>query len=178
MHQDFLLKQGTSINLVAGTNDYTLATDILQLKKVMVSIDGTNYYVAYEKDLNMVTDLINQTETYNEPKYSKLTQTSASEFIIRLYPNITTSVTSGLQYWYIQRPAALSSGSEVPVIPPELHPVLVQRMIKDLKQRDMDTNGVSIAQGQIEIEEEKYKRGVAQRNIDNWDGFEQPQFTE
>ncbi len=178
MHQDFMLKQGTSINLVSGTNEYTLATDILQLKKVMVSTDGTNYYVAYEKDLNLVTDLINQTESTNEPKYSKLTQTSSTEFIIRLYPSITGNVTNGLQYWYIQRPAVLTLTSETPVIPPELHPVLVQRVIKDLKQRDMDASGVSIAQGQVEIEEEKYKRGVAQRNIDTWDGFNQPQFTE
>lgn len=178
MHEDFLLKAGTDINTVASTSDYTLATDILQLKKMTISNDGTNYYVAYEKDLNDVTDLIGMTEYVSEPKYSKITQTSALEFIVRFYPTPTASVTSGIKYWYIARPAAITTGTDVPVIPPELHPVLVQRCIKELKQRDGDLAGVRITEDQIAIEEEKYKRGIAQRNIDTWEGFNQPTFTE
>lgn len=178
MHEDFLLKQGTDINTVSGTSDYTLATDIIQLKKMTLSNDGTNYYVAYEKDLNDVTNLISTTESFSEPKYSKITQTSASEFIIRFYPTPTATVTAGIKYWYIQRPAALTLTTETPVIPPELHNVLVQRCIKELKQRDGDLAGVRISEDQIAIEEEKYKRGIAQRNIDTWEGFNQPVFTE
>lgn len=180
LRDDFLLKAGTSINLVGGTSDYTLATDILQLKKVEVALDGNNYYVAYEKDLNEITDLVNAAtrEPMSSPKYTKLTQTGATEFIIRISPYPTANVTNGLKYWYILRPAALTQGSDVPVTPPELHPALVQYAVRDLKQRMGDTAGMRLADGLVANMHEEYKRQVGTRNIDIWEGFESVPFTE
>lgn len=179
LRQDFLLKQGTSINLVNGTSDYTLATDILQLKKVTVALDGTNQYVAYEKDLNEITDLVNAgtLEAMSSPKYTKLTQTDATKFDIRISPYPTVNVTAGLQYWYIARPAAVTI-SDTPVTPPEIHPALVQYVVREMKQRMGDTAGMRLADSLVSNMHEEYKRQVGTRNIDIWTGFESPPFYE
>ncbi len=178
LRDDFLLKAGTTANVTANTSDYTLDTDILQLKKVEICLDGSNFYVAYEKDLNEITDLVNTTEATTSPKYTKLTQSGATEFIIRISPTPTVSVTNGLRYWKILRPAALTTGSEVPVTPPEIHPVLVQYAVRELKQRMGDTAGMRLADSLIASMHEEYKRQVGTRNIDIWEGFYSPPFEE
>lgn len=178
LREDFLLKAGTSQNLVSGTSDYTLATDILQLKKVEVALDGANFYVAARKDLNEITDLVNTTEISSSPKYTPITQTSATEFIIRISPSVTANVTNGLRYWYIARPAALSSTSEVPVTPPELHDALVQRMLSDLKQRDGNASEAEFAlTRELQIHRD-WKTQLGTRSIDKWEGFYAREFTE
>lgn len=178
LREDFLLKQGSSQNLVSGTSDYTLATDILQLKKVEVALDGSNFYVATRKDLNEITDLVNTTETTSSPKYTPITQSSSTEFIIRISPSVTANVTNGLRYWYIIRPAALSSLSDVPVTPPELHDALVQRMLSDLKQRDGKGSEAEFAMTrELQIHRD-WKQQVGTRTIDKWEGFYAREFTE
>lgn len=179
VREDYFLKSATAINLVAGTSDYTLATDILQLKQVQVAYDGTNYYVAYRKNLSEATDLINSNiESTTSPKYITITQTASTEFLIRLQPTPTANATSGLKYWYIQRPAVLSSTSSTPAIPTELHPVLAQRMLQDLKQRDADSVGMRLAAQEAERLRETWKLSIAERNIDRYDAFYQPTFEE
>lgn len=178
LREDFLLKQGTSINLVADTDDYTLATDILQLKRVEVALNGTNYYVAYRKDLVEDIDLINETEVMASPKYIPITQTSSTEFIIRLQPGPTVNVTDGLRYWYILRPAALSSTAQVPVTPPELHEALVQLVVKQLKQRDSDARGMGLAEREVNKSYTRYASGFDKRTIDEQERFYAPVFEE
>ncbi len=178
LRDDFLLKEGTAINLVADTSDYTLATDVLQIKKMKLSYDGSNFYVAYEKDLNEVTDLVNETEAQSAPKYTFIDQTNSTELKIRIHPTPSSNVTNGLAYWYIARPAELSSSSEVPVTPPELHSALVQTMIRDLKQRSGDSSGLQLADMEVQKMNAEYRNGIGTRNIDKWEGFYAPTFQE
>lgn len=179
VREDFLLKEGTAQDLVADQSDYTLATDILQIKQIQVALDGSNFYVAYRKNLNEADDLINTTtESQSEPKYITITQTDSTEFIIRLQPTPSEAVTDGLKYWHIQRPADISSLVTVPVIPLELHPVLVQRMLQELKQRDADSVGMRLAAGEAERLRISWKGSISERNIDRWEGFYQRPFEE
>lgn len=139
MKQDFLLKPATAINLVASQSDYTLATDILKIKKVVVSYDGTNSYIAYPRDLNLDLDLNSQDESTNEPFYTFIDQTDSTEVKIRLYPTPTSNVTGGLNYWYVARPTALTLTTETPVTPPELHDSHVQSLVKIIAQKKGDS---------------------------------------
>jgi hypothetical protein len=169
------------MNISNGVSDYSLASDILQLKKIITNMDGTNSYVAYEKDLNLVTELNTTVESSTAPVYSKITNASGTEFQIRLYPTPTMDVSGGLNYWYISRPAQVNASlgaSFTPVTPPEVHPALVQMMVRDLKQRDGDYNGMNLAQNQIMMAHQAYKSGVSQRNIDTYEGFVANDFTE
>ena len=178
LRQDFMLKPGTAINLVSGSNAYTLASNILQLKKVTLSYDGSNSYVAYRKDLNEISNLNAETESQSAPKYTFINQPDNSASIIQLHPTPDASVTSGLSYWYIARPAALATTTQIPVTPDELHPNLVQIMVRDLKQRDGDATGMRLAETEIQKMNEEYKLGLGQRNIDSWDGFYASEFSE
>lgn len=178
LQEDFLLKEGTAIDLVADTTDYTLGTDILQLKQVRLKLDGTNEYVAARRDLGLDVELNSQTETIQQPKFTTITQTDSTEYIIRLFPTPTTNVTDGLKYWYILRPAALSSTASIPVTPPELHPVLVQELVKRLKQREDNPSGVSIALREISTLYNNYRLQIGQRNISRRQGFVGPLFEE
>jgi len=171
LRQDFLLKSGTAIDLVSGTDDYTLATDIMQIKQIQLALDGTNYYTATRKDLNQASDLVNETEVMSAPKYITIGQSNSTEFKIRIQPSVTNSVTSGLKYWYIARPAELTLTTETPVTPEDLHPALAQKVLQDLKQRDGDSVGMRLANQEEKNLLDRYRSGVSQRNIDNWDGF-------
>lgn len=179
LREDFLLKAGTSQNIVASTTDYTLATDVLQLKRLELSFDGTNFYVATRKDLLEDTNLNSTaTESTASPKWIAITQSGATSFVIRIQPTPTLSVTNGLRYWYIARPAAMTTGTDVPVTPPELHPALVQDLVRLLKQRDGMEAAVSVALRDKESILARYKNQMAQRNLDQQETFYAKAFEE
>jgi hypothetical protein len=176
LQEDFLVKDGAAQNLVSGTSDYTLATDVLQLSQVRLKLDGTNQYVAQRRSRSSDTELNSESESISAPVYETITQSSATEFIIRLFPTPTANVTDGLNYTYVFRPADLTTTSQVPVTPPELHPALVQELVKHLKQRDESPSGVSIAIREISNIYENYRLQIGQRDTDRRQGFSSPIF--
>lgn len=178
LRQDFLLKQGTSINLVAGTSDYLLATDILQLKRLQVALDGSNFYAATPKDLVLDTAANALAESRAQPRYVIIASSDATEFKIRIEPTPAANVTNGIQYFYVFRPAVLTLTSETPVIPTPLHEALSQIMISKLKKRSGDLNGMGAADQKVASELSNYKSQVGQRKVDDQEGFDVPIFTE
>lgn len=178
VREDYFLKEGTALDLVAGEDTYDLSSDILQLKQVQISYDGQNYQVAYRKNLNEADELNRETEAQAAPKYITVDQTEATEFKIRLQPTPQQAVTGGIRYWYIQRAPKLTDTTDTPILPPELHPVLVQRLLQMLKQRDGDLQGMAVAQQEANRVRQEWKTSISERNIDRWEGFYQSIFEE
>ena len=84
-------------NLTANQQDYTLPSGLLQIKRLEVSFDGTNYYKADDFDIgtrnrSVATNNLNDFTT-SSPYYDLQ---GGSLF---LYPIPTANVTNGLKIW-------------------------------------------------------------------------------
>ena len=114
-----------SINLVAGTRAYNFATSYLQVKKIMISFNGTNYVEAIPIDeRNITSDIITETEiqasfSNDNPRYQLIGDS------IKIYSGeIDTSVTAGIKVWAEVYKDVLSADADVPKLPDAFHIVL------------------------------------------------------
>lgn len=93
-------KTGTAINIVTGTNSYTLASDLKNAKAVKwLTVTDTSGNVTYytpvsEQDYNA---LVNQSQT-DQVYY--VSGNSTSGYTVKINPTPTANVTSGLNYAY------------------------------------------------------------------------------
>ncbi len=138
LQEDRLLEKSTA-DLVADQQEYTLPTDIMRLKRIEVTYDGTDTQVATAFDINErgnpdsatdTTTISNEFST-DEPFYDQM------DYSFFLYPIPSTSITGGLTLWYVQRPVALSADGDSPDagIPQDFHYLLVEGPLKDVFRR-------------------------------------------
>jgi len=103
-------------SLVADQREYTWPTDILKIKRVEVTYDGTNWYKAGPIDtkeddetLSLDADVNNRYQT-NDPKYDAFDQS------FFLFPVPTVNSSNGIKIWYIKDVTDLSADADEPVI--------------------------------------------------------------
>ena len=137
----------STADLVANQSEYVLPEDdtastygggSIDILRVEVSHDGSNWYVAEENDLqNQPNSIIysastgpsiatvNQDYDTNQPRYAFFDRS------IFLLPIPTAARTGGLRIFYIKRPNELSSSSSVPDLPKDWLYILAEGMLID-----------------------------------------------
>ena len=136
---DFQAEIATT-DLVANQQEYTFPSDILKIKRVEISYDGTNWYVAQSMDINMRgtatnTSLIASDFNKNEPYYD------AMEDSLFLYPIPDVAVTAGLKIWYENEATELSGATDQPVFAEAYHKGLAYGAAKDYFQKYAEIDG-------------------------------------
>jgi hypothetical protein len=104
---DFSADYATT-NLVASQQEYILPTDILKIKRVEISYDGTNWYLANPMDINERGDTNDSTSVNNDfstsaPYYDLMDES------IMLYPIPSAASTAGLKVWYEKSPTTITT---------------------------------------------------------------------
>jgi hypothetical protein len=157
---DFQADYATT-NLVAGQQEYTLPTDIIKIKRVEVSYDGTNWYEANPMDINERTSANDATSVASDfstasPMYDLM---DSSLF---LYPIPSANSTGGLKIWYEKNVTPLSSTSDIPVIIKSFHKGLCYGAAEDFFDKyptKGDANKMQVKkEGIIELMKETYRK--------------------
>lgn len=134
-------------SMVANQQEYVLPTDILKIKKVMVSYDGTNWYKAKSFDVSETdsalatqTDINNAFET-TEPYVDYFDNS------MFLYPVPTAASTNGIKIYYEKEATELSSATDEPVIAEAYHRGLAYGAAKDFLEKYIEkgSNAVKLA---------------------------------
>jgi len=100
-------------DIVNAQEDYHLPEDCLQLKKLEVTYNGTDYHICSEVDMN---DLDYPWEWYekNQPKEYPVYDLVNNRMYIA--PTPAADEIKGLKFWYIKRPTEVSTTSDTPLI--------------------------------------------------------------
>lgn len=135
---DFQGEYGTA-NLVASQQEYTLPSDILKIKRVEVTYDGTNWYTASPMDLSERADATDSTSVNNdfntaEPFYDLMDNS------LFLYPIPTANSTGGLKIWYEKEGTELTNTSE-PNLPEFAQKALSYGMAMDYFEKYSERDG-------------------------------------
>jgi hypothetical protein len=110
-------------DLVASQQEYSLPSDILKIKRVEISYDGTNWYPAAPMDINERNGALDSTSVASD------FSTSAPYFDLMdnslfLYPIPTAASTAGLKIWYEKNVTHLSAATDEPNIAKPFHKAL------------------------------------------------------
>lgn len=152
-------------DLVNGQQEYVLPTDILKIKKVEISYDGTTWYSVRPKDVN-------------EKANPNDTTTVAADFVqsdpfcdfmdnsLFLYPIPNQNVTGGLKIYYEKVKTDLSGATDSPAFVQPFHKGLAYGAAKDffekyIEKGDNKTKLISAEQnllGYIERMKAFYRR--------------------
>lgn len=147
---DFLLQTGCKVisatmTLTAGSNDYSLSTDILLMKDLYLT-SGGNTYGLTEVTVPQMIELRRRSATTNSPV---LYYAVAGGNLFMVYP--TPSSADVVTLWYVPRPAVLSDPALTPAeIPAEYHKAVEFYALAEAADYDDDTTS---AQGQRYREE-------------------------
>jgi len=130
---DFKGEIGTA-SLVANQQEYTFPTDILKIKRVEITYDGTNWYTAQPMDINMRANATDTTSIANDfnktnPYYD------AYDNSMFLYPIPDAAVTNGLKIWYEKEADELSAATDEPTFAEAYHKGLSYGAAKDYFQK-------------------------------------------
>jgi len=136
-------------NLVASTQNYSLPSGTLRIKRVEVlySTGGTwrqvNIFDINEKssanDSTTIAGEFSQTKPYGD-----ILGTS-----IYLYPIPNAAVTGGLKFWYIANPAELTATTETPTAPAEYHRMLADLVALDIRMMKGELSAAGALQEEI-----------------------------
>lgn len=141
-------------NLVANQQEYTLPTDILKIKRVEITYDGTNWEKVSIFDINqrgMATDSTTVNNDFNtSDPYADLMDNS-----LFLYPIPTANSTAGLKIWYEKEATELSSDTDEPGFAEAYHKVLCYGAAKDYFEKYSEREGST------------NKRNLMQQNVND-----------
>jgi hypothetical protein len=135
---DFQAETATA-SLVAGQQEYTLPSDIIKLKRIEVSYDGTNWYTATPMDINEKSDDTSTTSIANDFSTAK-PYYDLMDGSLFLYPIPSANVTAGLKIWYEKNVTALSGASDTPSILRSFHKGLAYGAAEDYFDKYSETN--------------------------------------
>lgn len=143
-------------DIVAGQQEYTLPDDILQIKRVEVTYDGTggNTHKAFEFDINETGEGTSSTKissnfSSSEP-YVEMFDNS-----IFLYPVPTQNVTAGIKIWYNKKAADLINETDVPVIQEAYHKAICYGAARDYLEANIERDGFALKAQKAEINYER-----------------------
>lgn len=133
---DFSADTATT-DLLASQQEYVLPTDILKIKRVEISYDGTTWNLANPMDVNergSATDTTSIASDFStSTPYYDLMDAS-----IMIYPLPTAAVTAGLKIWYEKDPTVLT-GTMAPTIAKPFHKGLCYGAAKDFFDKYLGT---------------------------------------
>jgi hypothetical protein len=139
---DFQGEIATS-SLVANQQEYVFPSDILKIKRIEITYDGTTWYEARPEDVNEQeydsgsVARINDNYDQSEPKYDLMDNS------LFIKPVPTTAVTSGLKIWYEKLVTQLSADTDEPVIPRPFHKGLCYGAAKDYFEKNLEKEGMT-----------------------------------
>lgn len=128
-------------SMVADQQEYVLPTDILKIKKVMVSYDGSNWYTAKPFDVSETDSaLATQTDINNAFSTSE-PYVDFHEASIFLYPVPTANSTNGIKIYYEKEATELTAVTDEPVIAEAYHRGLAYGASKDFLEKYIELPG-------------------------------------
>jgi len=127
-------------DLVSGQQEYVLPTDILKIKKVEVTYDGSTWYSVNPKDINERTGSNDTTTIGNEfnqanPFYDLMDNS------LMLYPIPSSSVSLGLKVYYEKLPTLLGAVTDEPNFARPFHKGLSYGSSKDFFEKYLEKEG-------------------------------------
>ncbi len=162
-----------TVDTVADTRSYQLSaaaglnmSDILEIKRVEISYDGTAWYKAepleqaeFGEALNASQSTVDGNFAESEPYYD------LRDDYIDMYPAPESAVSSGLKIWYTKTATELSANGDEPVIAEEFHRILSLGAAYDWA---MSRNLAMAAnlRGEIEVMLQKLRDFYSQRITD------------
>jgi hypothetical protein len=130
-------------SLVANQQEYVFPTDILKIKRIEITYDGSTWVEARPEDINEreydsgSVARINDNYDQGEPKYDLMDNS------LFIKPVPTTAVTSGLKIWYEKLVTQLSADTDEPVIPRPFHKGLTYGAAKDYFEKNLEKEGMT-----------------------------------
>jgi hypothetical protein len=164
---DFQAETATA-SLVAGQQEYILPNDILKIKRVEITYDGTNWQTVAPMDINergypTDSNSVSQDFSTDSPFFDLMYDS------IILYPVPTATVAGGLKIWYENLPTTLS-GSLSPTFAQPFHKGLCYGAAKDYFDKNQEVsanaNKSISADGNMEKYIQRMKVFYRKRNQD------------
>jgi len=134
-------------DMVNGQQEYTFPNDILKIKRIELSYDGTNWYRAEQFDVNQrmeATDSASIKRNFDQSKpYVDFMDNS-----LMLYPIPQADSTGGIKIWYEKELDNLVSDTDEPKFCKAYHKGLAYGAAKDYFEKYMEvgTNATKVAQ--------------------------------
>lgn len=130
-------------DLVASQQEYIFPSDILKIKRIEISYDGTTWKEANPMDINERSGASDATSVNNDfstsqPFYDLM---DGSVF---LFPIPTAAVTGGIKIWYEKLVTQLSADTDEPVILRPFHKGLCYGASKDYFEKYSEQQGFTI----------------------------------
>lgn len=156
-------------DLVANQQEYVFPSDILKIKRIEITYDGTNWYTASPMDINergypTDTTTLSGDFTASDPFYDLMDNS------IMLYPIPTTAITAGLKIWYEKNVTQLSSVTDEPNIPRPFQKGLCYGAAKDYFEKYLEKEGnqakLITASNNLELYISRMKAFFRKRNQD------------
>jgi len=127
-------------DLVANQQEYSFPSDILKIKRMEITYDGTNWYEVTSLDVNERSSTADSTSVaadfdQSEPFYDLMDDS------LMLYPIPTAAVSDGLKIWYSKLPTELSSVTSEPNFARPFHKGLAYGAAKDFFEKYLDKEG-------------------------------------
>ena len=136
---DFQGEIATS-DLVANQQEYTFPTDILKIKRIEVSYDGTTWKEASPMDVNERGGA-NDTTTIGQDFISSSPFYDLMDTGLMLYPIPSANVTGGIKIWYEKLQAYLSADTDEPNFARPFHKGLCYGASKDYFEDYLEKEG-------------------------------------
>lgn len=136
-------------SLVADQQEYVFPTDLLKIKRIEVTYDGTNWYKVDIMDVNEYSGTNDSTTIANEFSKSK-PFADLHDNSLFLFPVPDAASTNGLKIWYEDEITELSSDTDEPVIPEAYHKGLCYGAAQDYHDRESDTKKSSVMEKKME----------------------------
>ncbi len=148
----------STTSLVADQEEYLFPSDILKIKRIEVSYDGTNWYRANFFDINQKAGAITSNETKNfseQEPYVEIYEKS-----LFLYPTPEVAVEDGLKIWYSKDVVGLdedgndidkfSAATDVPLLKSGFRKALVFSAATDYFTQYGNMEGANIMEQKLE----------------------------
>jgi hypothetical protein len=130
---DFKAETATS-DLVANQQEYVMPTDLLKIKRIEVSYDGTNWKYVNWFDINERGEQThNLTDFTTDEPYADMMDGS-----VMLYPIPTTSITGGIKIWYSKLDDMLTNATDQPKLAEPFQIGLCYGAAKDYYERNAE----------------------------------------
>ena len=124
-------------DLVASQQEYVFPSDILKIKRIEITYDGTNWYKVRFVDINE-RDETNDTTTIGNEFNTQDPYADLHDQSLFLYPIPTTNVTAGLRIWYENLTDELATDASEPTIPEAYHKALCYGAAVDYFDREAE----------------------------------------
>lgn len=147
-------------DLVANQQEYVLPTDIIKIKRIEYTPDGTNWYNVKFFDLSERFNKANDSTTVNNDFNSQNPYADLMDGSFFLYPIPSSSVSNGIKVWYSKNITELSADSSTPVFHEAYHRVLSYGAAKDYLEANLDKTGAANRLIQAEKNYEKLLKKI------------------